>query len=270
MTCSTASISAKTSVSSASCISSPKGLRSSLYIKDDDYRLSFLPGNYVTLTNMKDDEWARVIEQKLSPYVSIHATDPVVRGRMLGRKGRNRFWACLAQLADAKIQIHGQVVLCPGYNDGVALEQTIDELAALHPEARGSYGGVLSVAVVPVGITQFRERLAALKTVDPAYAGSCWTGPRSGAAVPQTLRSRFVFFSDEFYLSAKRAVPPRGHYGLPAIGRRRRPGAPISGGCGAGGKVAAALRPDAALLHAGNGRATCRSDSRSGGYDEPG
>ena len=149
----------------------PKGLRPSLYIKDDDYRLSFLHGNYLTLTNMGEDEFQRVIDQKLSPlFVSVHATDPEVRGRMLGRKGPEPILPRLQMLADAKIQVHGQVVLCPGYNDGPVLEQTVRDLAALHPEARGTYGGVLSVAVVPVGLTQFRDRLAALKTCTPGFA----------------------------------------------------------------------------------------------------
>ena len=109
----------------------PKGLRPSLYIKDDDYRLSFLHGNYLTLTNMGEAEFQRVIDQKLSPlFVSVHATDPEVRGRMLGRKGPEPILPRLEMLADAKIQIHGQVVLCPGYNDGAQLEQTVRELAA--------------------------------------------------------------------------------------------------------------------------------------------
>src|SRR5579883_1430973 len=108
----------------------PKGLRGSLYIKDDDYRLSFLHGNYLTRTNMGEAEFARVIEQKLSPlFVSVHATDPEVRGRMLGRKGPEPILPRLQMLAEARIQIHGQVVLCPGYNDGEVLSKTIRDLA---------------------------------------------------------------------------------------------------------------------------------------------
>ena len=162
----------------------PKGLRPSLYIKDDDYRLSFLHGNYLTLTNMGEAEFQRVIDQKLSPlFVSVHATDPEVRGRMLGRKGPEPILPRLQMLADAKIQIHGQVVLCPGYNDGAILEQTVRELAALHPEARGTYGGVLSVAVVPVGLTQFRDRLAALTTCDADFCRASVTRPKAGARI---------------------------------------------------------------------------------------
>ncbi len=198
----------------------PKGLRNSLYIKDDDYRLSFLHGNYVTLTNLKDGELDRICEQKLSPiFVSIHATDPDVRARMLGRREPSPILPILNRLADARIQVHGQVVLCPGYNDGEQLEKTVSDLAALHPDARESFGGVLSLAVVPVGITQFRDRQASLTTVSPAYAGELldWAEERR-EKFRKTLGSRFVFFSDEFYLNAGREVPPRGHYeGFPQL-----------------------------------------------------
>lgn len=198
----------------------PKGLRPSLYVKDDDYRLSFLHGNYVTLTNLKPGELERICEQKLSPmYVSIHATDPEVRGVMLGRKGPEPILPYLNTLADAGIQIHGQVVLCPGYNDGAHLDQTIRELAALRPEKRGTYGGVLSLAVVPVGITQFRDRLAPVTVVSRDYAGQLldWAEPFR-ERFRKELGSRFVFLSDEFYLGAGREVPPRAHYeGFPQL-----------------------------------------------------
>jgi putative radical SAM enzyme (TIGR03279 family) len=198
----------------------PKGLRPSLYIKDDDYRLSFLHGNYVTLTNLKLGELDRICEQKLSPmFVSIHATDPEVRGKMLGRKQPEPILPMLRQLADAGIHIHGQVVLCPGYNDGPHLEQTVIELAAMHPEARGTYGGVLSLAVVPIGITQFRDRLAAVTTVNPVYAGELleWAeGFRE--RFRKTLGSRFVFLSDEFYLNSGKEIPPKKFYeGFPQL-----------------------------------------------------
>ena len=198
----------------------PKGLRSSLYIKDDDYRLSFLHGNYLTLTNMGEDEFQRVIDQKLSPlFVSVHATDPEVRGRMLGRKGPEAILPRLEMLADAKIQIHGQVVLCPGYNDGAQIEQTVRELSLLHPEARGTYGGVLSVAVVPVGLTQFRDRLAALSTCSPEFCRDLLTQAELWRTqFRKTLGTNFVFLSDEFYLNAGLAVPSARQYeGFPQL-----------------------------------------------------
>jgi len=198
----------------------PKGLRPSLYIKDDDYRLSFLHGNYLTLTNMGEDEFQRVIDQKLSPlFVSVHATDPEVRGRMLGRKGPEAILPRLEMLADAKIQIHGQVVLCPGYNDGAQIEQTVQELSQLHPDARGTYGGVLSVAVVPVGLTQFRDRLAALTTCSPDFCRDLLAQAEGWRAkFHKSLGTNFVFLSDEFYLSAGLPVPlARQYEGFPQL-----------------------------------------------------
>ncbi len=198
----------------------PKGLRPSLYIKDDDYRLSFLHGNYLTLTNMGEDEFQRVVDQKLSPlFVSVHATDPEVRGRMLGRKGPEPILPRLQMLADAKIQVHGQVVLCPGYNDGAVLEQTVRDLAALHPEARGTYGGVLSVAVVPVGLTQFRDRLAALKTCTPDFAHTLVQEAEGWRRrFRKDLGTNFIFLSDELYLSAGLPVPlARQYEGFPQL-----------------------------------------------------
>ncbi len=198
----------------------PKGLRPSLYIKDDDYRLSFLHGNYLTLTNMGEDEFQRVIDQKLSPlFVSVHATDADVRGKMLGRKGPEPILPRLQMLADAKIQIHGQVVLCPGYNDGEHLFQTVHELAALHPNSRETYGGVLSVAVVPVGLTQFRDRLAALTTCDSDFARQIVAEAEAWRTeFRRTLDTNFVFLSDEFYLNAGVPVPPARQYeGFPQL-----------------------------------------------------
>ena len=198
----------------------PKGLRPTLYIKDDDYRLSFLHGNYLTLTNMGEAEFQRVIDQKLSPlFVSVHATDPEVRGRMLGRKAPEPILPRLQMLADAKIQIHGQVVLCPGYNDGPQLEQTVRDLSALHPEERGTYGGVLSVAVVPVGLTQFRDRLAALTTCTPDFTRALVEEAETWCSrFRKTLGTNFVFLSDEFYLSAGLPVPPARQYeGFPQL-----------------------------------------------------
>ncbi len=198
----------------------PKGLRPSLYIKDDDYRLSFLHGNYLTLTNMGEAEFQRVIDQKLSPlFVSVHATDPEVRGRMLGRKGPEPILPRLQMLADAKIQVHAQVVLCPGYNNGPVLERTVRDLAELHPAARETYGGVLSVAVVPVGLTQFRDRLAALTTCDSDFCRGLVTETEGWRkAYRKTLDTNFVFLSDEFYLSAGLPVPNARQYeGFPQL-----------------------------------------------------
>lgn len=198
----------------------PKGLRPSLYVKDDDFRLSFLHGNYVTLTNLKPGELDRICEQRLSPmFVSIHATDPDARGTLLGRRGPEPILPILQRLADSRIQIHGQIVLCPGYNDGAVLEQTIADLSALHPESRETYGGVLSVAVVPIGITQFRERLAPVEIVCPEQAAQVldWCEPQRQDFLKR-LGTRFVYPSDEFYLNTGRPVPQRREYeGFPQL-----------------------------------------------------
>jgi len=151
--------------------------------------------------------------------VSVHATDPDVRGKMLGRSGPEPILPRLAMLADSRICVHAQIVLCPGYNDGAVLEQTVRELSGLHPERRGSYGGVLSVAVVPVGLTQFRDRLAALTSVSAEYAGKLIAevaGWRK--AYRKELGTSFVFPSDEFYVSSQTPVPSAKAYeGFPLL-----------------------------------------------------
>lgn len=198
----------------------PKGLRPSLYVKDDDFRLSFLHSNYVTLTNLKPGELDRICEQRLSPlYVSVHATDPEARGKILGRRGPEPILPILERLVEARIQIHAQVVLVPHYNDGDVFFQTITDLANLHPKKRGAFGGIISVAVVPIGITQFRERLAPVET---------WTGEQKAWWVGQVeplrnwylkeLGTRFVYLSDEFYLGGGLPIPSRSQYeGFPQL-----------------------------------------------------
>jgi NifB/MoaA-like Fe-S oxidoreductase len=133
----------------------PKGMRRSLYIKDDDYRYSFLYGNFVTLTNLSEADWARVFEQQLSPlYVSVHATDPDVRRQLLGNPRAPAILPQIDALAEAGLQIHTQIVLCPGQNDGAHLEQTIRELSSRFPT-------VQSIGVVPVGLTPRQTDLLA-------------------------------------------------------------------------------------------------------------
>src|SRR5581483_4403607 len=131
----------------------PKGLRRTLYVKDDDYRLSFLHGNFVTLTNLTDADWARLEEQRLSPLnVSVHATELDLRRRMLGYPDAPDIVAQLRRLGSLRIQAHTQIVLCPGINDGAHLDRTIADLSALYPT-------VQSISVVPVGATmQFEQR----------------------------------------------------------------------------------------------------------------
>ncbi len=191
----------------------PKGLRKPLYVKDEDYRLSFLNGNYVTLANLKPAELTRIIEQRLSPlYISVHATNPDLRQRLLGKKGIPPILEQLQLLADARISLHTQIVLCPGVNDGAELERTVDDLAALYP-------AVQSLAIVPLGLTSHRAGLPQLQAVDSAYAKrfvEIW-GPRVHQ-LSKRLGEPFLFLADEFYLKGGLPFPPLREYGdLPQI-----------------------------------------------------
>jgi putative radical SAM enzyme (TIGR03279 family) len=182
-------------------------LRRSLYLQDDDYRLSFLHGAYVTLTNLTEADVRRIIAQHLSPlYVSVHATDPVLRGNILGRDGPDDVLARMRRLIDGGIAMHCQVVLCPGINDGPHLDRTINDLADLYPD-------VPSVAVVPVGLTDHRKRLTPIRPIGPADAQTCIRQvDRWGQRFRKALGTRFVYAADEFYLMLDRDVPGRRYY----------------------------------------------------------
>jgi putative radical SAM enzyme (TIGR03279 family) len=185
-------------------------MRRSLYIKDDDYRLSFLHGDFVTLTNLTEEHFQRIIRLNLSPlYVSIHAWDPEARVQLLRSERGALIREHLERLLSNNIQVHGQIVLCPGVNDGDVLAETIEETAKRHP-------GILSMAVVPVGLTQFRAKLPEVRTVDRALAreiiGQCEGWRRRYL---RELGTRFVFPSDEMYLLADLPVPgPRCYEGF--------------------------------------------------------
>src|SRR5437667_8465386 len=142
----------------------PKNVRRSLHIKDEDYRLSFLFGNYLTLTNVHDEEMQRIIEQRLSPlYISVHATEPELRTILLGNAEYDGLMEKIERLTSAGIQLHCQVVLCPDLNDGAHLERTIDDLLRFRPHAA-------SLAIVPVGLTDHRKNLPVLRPFSPEYA----------------------------------------------------------------------------------------------------
>ncbi|MDY7039724.1 MAG: DUF512 domain-containing protein [Chloroflexota bacterium] len=189
----------------------PPGLRPSLYVRDDDYRLSFLFGNFVTLTNLDESDWERLAEQRLSPlYVSVHATDPDLRCRLLGNSSAPGVLSQLRRLADLGIQVHTQIVLVTGQNDGEHLSRSVADLAALYP-------AVQSTAVVPVGLTRYQrgrlrpytpgeaqEVLAQVTTWQPDFRR------RYGVAL--------VYPADEWYLLAGQPVPAAGDYdGFPQI-----------------------------------------------------
>lgn len=190
----------------------PRGLRKSLYLKDDDYRLSFLHGNFVTLANATDDDLHRIVTQRLSPlYISVHTTDPELRERMLGR----RCPAILEQidtLSQGNITLHTQIVLCRGINDGAHLDRTVEELA-------GRYPTVKSIAIVPAGITAHRRHKMPIPAIDAKYSVEILCKARAWQHKFSTeLGTRLVWAADEFYLSAGRSVPRAGAYeGFPQI-----------------------------------------------------
>lgn len=191
----------------------PKGLRKTLYYQDDDYRLSFLHGAYVTLTNLSKAEFQRIIDQKLSPmYISVHATDPLLRAELLGRRRATPVLDRIDTLGVHGIKMHAQVVLCPGINDGHALKQTIFDLAARHPQ-------VVSVGVVPLGLTKFRKNLPVLNPVTSADAGRAIRQITAWQAVLKPrLGTRFVYLGDEMYLMTGQPVPPKPEYeGFPLV-----------------------------------------------------
>ncbi|HLW02829.1 MAG TPA: DUF512 domain-containing protein [Ktedonobacterales bacterium] len=191
----------------------PLGMRSSLYIKDDDYRYSFLFGNFITLTNLKEKDWQRLEEQRLSPlYVSVHVTDPDLRRKMVDGPRAGEVLEHLERLGKMGIQAHTQLVLCPGMNDGAWLDKSITDLAALRPI-------VQSIAAVPVGLTKHNNMLKVgdLPTLRP------YTIDEAQAIVKQVqgwqkrfeaeMGESFVYLSDEWYFLTSKRFPAARHYG---------------------------------------------------------
>ncbi|HEX2896572.1 MAG TPA: DUF512 domain-containing protein, partial [candidate division Zixibacteria bacterium] len=178
-----------------------------LYTKDEDYRLSFTHGNFITLSNTTDEDIERIIEQRLSPlYVSVHATDDKLRRCMLRNEKLAPIIPRLKYLGENGITIHSQVVLCPKINDGEQLVRTIDELAGLFPM-------VETLAVVPVGLTKYRDNLAKLRTYsrDEAKEIIDYVGKRQ-SEFRESLETRFVWPSDEFYVIADKKFPALSDY----------------------------------------------------------
>lgn len=190
------------------CNGNPSDARPSLFIKDEDIRLSFLYGNYTTLTSITEDEMRRIVEQRLSPqYVSVHATDLDVRAYLLGiEKERADISDKLSRMLDAGIEVHAQVVLCPGINDGEVLRKTIFDLAAEYPR-------ITSVAIVPLGLTRYNtdQRLTA---VTPEF---CREVIEQVNQIQKELHAKlgtnFALLGDEIYLRAGRPIPAKSHYG---------------------------------------------------------
>ena len=202
----------------------PSTMRSSLYIRDDDYRYSFLFGNFVTMTNLNERDWERLAEQRLSPlYVSVHATDLPMRRILLGNDRVPDIMAQLQRLSSLSIQVHTQVVTCPGMNDGAILDQTIGDLAGLFPD-------VLSIGVVPVGLTRTPQEILSgpepsCSRILPSAADlplRTFLSDEARAVVQQVRRwqrrfrreygSSLVYASDEFYLLCDEPVPSAASY----------------------------------------------------------
>jgi putative radical SAM enzyme (TIGR03279 family) len=194
----------------------PHGMRSSLYIKDDDYRYSFLFGNFITLTNLKEHDWQRLDEQKLSPlYVSVHTTDPDLRRRMVDGPRAGDIIGHIMRLGDMHITCHTQLVLCPTINDGEQLDRSINDLAALRPI-------VESISVVPVGLTKYNNMMKVGELPQLRHN----TRAEAEAIIEQVEAYQrrfaaddpdgypFVYLSDEWYYLTERDFPPAEHYGL--------------------------------------------------------
>lgn len=189
------------------------GMRETLYVRDDDYRLSFLYGNFITLTNMKEEDFERIIKTHMSPlYVSVHATRPEVRCQMMNNRFAGELMSKIRRLVEAGISIHTQIVCCPGYNDGEVLEQTYRDLEALAPM-------VETMAVVPVGITKHREQLTPMRLFSKAEAAAIVD---QVTVWQQECREKFgksfIYLGDEFYLLAEKQFPEALWYdGFPQI-----------------------------------------------------
>lgn len=185
----------------------PKGMRDSLYFKDDDSRLSFLFGNYITLTNLSEHEIGRIIKMHISPInISVHTTDPELRVKMMKNPHAGEVLAVMDRLNDAGIEMHCQLVLVPGYNDGQALQKTLADLTAKPC--------ITCIAAVPVGLTDHREGLPELKPFDRDSAEqTLQILDRAGDFCVEKYGERRVYGSDEFYLLAGRKIPDADYYG---------------------------------------------------------
>jgi putative radical SAM enzyme (TIGR03279 family) len=191
----------------------PKGLRKSLYLKDDDYRLSFLYGNFITLTNLDDSEVERIIRSKLSPlYISLHTTNPKLRSEMLRPKGQDQTLLILSELVKSGLKLHIQIVLCPGLNDRAELEKTLKDLAKYGPE-------IESVGIVPVGLTKFRQPTVHIRKFKRSEIRTLIKQIEKWQSISRKKRGRsWVYLADEFYLTTDLPIPATEEYdGFPQI-----------------------------------------------------
>ncbi len=186
----------------------PKGLRDTLYFKDDDSRMSFLFGNYITLTNLTEHEVDRIIKMHISPInISVHTTNPELRVRMMNNPHAGESLNMMYRLANAGTKLNCQLVICPEYNDGDELVRSIRDLAELYP-------AVQSIACVPVGVTKFRDGLAKITPFNPTTAAETLDIiEREGERIKSKIGERLVYASDEFYIMSGRELPCGEYYG---------------------------------------------------------
>ena len=184
----------------------PNGKRKSLYVKDDDYRLSFLYGSYLTLTNLNKDDWNRISTQKLSPlFISVHATDPTTREKLLKNKKASQILDQIGWLEENSIQIHAQIVVCPKINDGRILAKSIYDLAKFHKK---NIKTVISAAIVPVGLTKFRPDNDGLIPISKEYAReTIQQVEKIQTSLQKSIGTRFCWLADEWYLIAGIKLP---------------------------------------------------------------
>lgn len=186
----------------------PSGMRETLYFKDDDSRLSFLQGNFVTLTNMSDDDIERIIKYRISPInVSVHTTNPELRVQMLNNKKAGNIVERIKKLTDAGINLNCQIVLCPGVNDGDELRRTLKDLFEFYPQ-------IQNVAIVPVGITRYRENLYKMEGYNKESSLETISLVSSiQKEYEEKVGEPFARLADEFYLMAEKEMPEYEHYG---------------------------------------------------------
>lgn len=185
----------------------PQGMRETLYVKDDDYRLSFLYGNFITLTNLTAADRERIVREQLSPlYISVQATDAQMRTKLMRNRHAGEILNQLAYFKEHGIAFHTQIVLCPEFNDGEILRKTVRELIELAP-------ATLSVAIVPVGLTKYRDNLPQLRTFSSVECREIIADiEQAQAQCRASLGKTFVYLADEFYINAQLPVPPKEYY----------------------------------------------------------
>lgn len=191
----------------------PPNMRETLYFKDDDSRLSFLQGNFITLTNMSDEEIDRIIQYRLSPInVSVHTTNPELRIEMLNNKNAGKLYEILKRFHEVKLEVNCQIVLVPGINDGKELDRTLSDLVSLYPTVK-------SVAVVPIGITKYRENLKKVEPYNIDLSNDLLDFIEQKQKIYfRDIGTRFVFASDEFFAMTKRSLPKLEEYeGFPQL-----------------------------------------------------